>query len=166
MSHIIYRELVEKVSKVRKDRIPCKPLVVKDSSKYLKYYADKFLSELTFGKFVVFQQIQDDNMYYPQMGVYVNSSLLDMAVCHSILEPPRSWMYHTEIKSDDYEYFISDFNMEVKDYVNWGSSIIKIFAIYDKKPNWKELKEAFEKTMWYELTDEQERNRAINRILK
>lgn len=138
-----------------------------DFVKYNEYYADELIGDLEYGKFVVYPySLGDGYISYPQMGFFVKISVWDMATVYSILEFPRNWMDRHKIEYDGRVMWNSDYDVNIINYVNWGDSMIHIFGVYDKKPTWKEMREAYEKSFWYELTEEQKRNRSINNILR
>jgi hypothetical protein len=121
-------------------------------------------SELKMGKFFLYQIIKETNtntyFTYPNLALFIDYTVIDQTLCYNYIDMIRTWNFNFKNKND----FFSQDDYKISDHVDWGNSFIYIFGIWDKKPNWKELKAAYQKT--FSDYGNLERINKINTILK
>lgn len=111
----------------------------------------------------------DERIYYPKIGIYINSLPCDQTIEFEWVDLRRNWEYNKKFewnnngttKSSDFCYLSS----QVNSLPLWNDDIL-IYGAWDKLPGWKELKPYYQKTWWYHKTTEEKRNIIINHIIK
>ena len=59
---------------------------------------------------------------------------------------------------------VAEDKSELKSLILWGD-IMYVYGIWDIKPDWKQLRQAYERTLWFKKTKSELRDSQINRIL-
>jgi hypothetical protein len=110
---------------------------------------------------------RETNIYYPKLAIYLDNYIVDQALEVEYKNVRRTWEHRTK-----YTYLYKD-----KEYSNYASEIqginttilwdedLYVYGIWDKIPNWKELKKAYEKSIWFKRTKEELRDIKINSII-
>jgi hypothetical protein len=127
------------------------------------------------GNFFLYETIvkdyvnKKDVLFYPRLAIYINGYVIDMAPEIEYIDVRRTWEYKVEY---EYEYNDSKYTSlaceekgKLKSFIDWSDNIF-IYGKWETQPNWKELKKAYQKTIWYHTTIEQNRERLLNNILK
>ena len=106
---------------------------------------------------------------YPKLGVYLNSLPCDQTIEVEWVDCRRTWEWRTEY---DYEHdgktylnYIAEDRTEIERLALWSDSML-VYGVWDSKPNWKQLKQAYERTWWFHRTKDELRNLQLNRLLK
>jgi hypothetical protein len=113
-------------------------------------------------------------LHYPRVAIYLNNRLIDMALEIDFFNVRRGWE-----KRREYELTYTDRDGNEKSYKDWPSeqptkieSIIlwddsvNVYGVWDKLPDWKELRKAYSKTIWFHRSKEDNRDFLLNGILK
>jgi hypothetical protein len=113
-------------------------------------------------------------LHYPRVAIYLNDRLLDMAFVIDFYNVRRSWENNRE-----YEFTYTDNNGNEQTYTDWPSqrqteieSIIiwddsvNVYGHWDGLPVWKELRKAYQKTIWFHRSKEDNRDFLLGSILK
>jgi hypothetical protein len=113
-------------------------------------------------------------LHYPRVAIYLNNRLVDMALEIDFFNVRRGWE-----KRREYELTYTDRDGNEKSYKDWPSeqptkieSIIiwddsvNVYGVWDKLPDWKELRKAYSKTIWFHRSKEDNRDFLLNGILK
>lgn len=141
-----------------------------DNNKTPNVMGQYFLYELHIGNSYGSRadKIYKNLLTYPKLGIYLNSLPCDQTIEIEWIDYRRTWEWNSEYKykHDDKEYlnYIGELPTEVSRLPLWGDSML-IYDVWDSKPNWKELKQAYERTWWFFRTDEEKRDIQLNRIL-
>jgi hypothetical protein len=105
---------------------------------------------------------------YPRLGVYINSLPCDQTIEIEWVNPRRTWEWNSEYKYNhdgkEYMNYVGELPTEIVRLPLWGDSML-IYDVWDSKPNWKQLRQAYERTWWFWRSDEEKRNLQLNRIL-
>lgn len=99
---------------------------------------------------------------YPQMGIYLNMIPIDQTVELEWFNYRRTWEYNTSLSTGA---SVSDFSSELDSLILWQDTIF-VYGVWDTKPNWKQMKKAFDKTWWFHKTKEKMRYLKIHSLLK
>jgi len=108
-------------------------------------------------------------IYYPKIGIYINSIPCDQTVDVEWVNLRRSWEYNKkydwinekgETKKYDYCYL----GTQVQSLPIWGDDLL-IYGVWNKLPGWKELKKSYQRTWWFHKTIEEQRDIMINQLL-
>lgn len=54
---------------------------------------------------------------------------------------------------------------ELQSFIIWTNQLY-VYGAWDVKPSWKELRQAYEKTLWYGKSVEEQRDLNLKRILR
>jgi hypothetical protein len=110
-----------------------------------------------------------DRIYYPKLGIYINSLPCDQTIEVEWVDYRRSWEWRTEY---DYEYegktyknYIGELPTEIERLPLWDDTLL-IYGVWDSMPNWKQLRQAYERTWWFHRTANERRDIQLDRILK
>jgi len=121
------------------------------------------------GQFFLYETIIDKNLTYPKLGIYLDSYVIDMAIEHEWVDVRRTWEYKTEYEyvynGKNYTAYAYDDKTAIKSIIAWNDQIYS-YGVWDKKPTWKELKPAYEQTLWFKRTLPELRNLKLDNILR
>lgn len=111
----------------------------------------------------------DHELFYPKLGVYINGLPCDQTIEVEWVDYRRTWEWNTKY---DYEYdgkpyknYIGELPTEIERLPLWDDSLL-VYGVWDYKPNWKQLRQAYERTWWYHRTTDELRDLQLNRLLK
>lgn len=125
------------------------------------------------GQFFLYEKIEDDFLHYPKLGIYLNALTCDQALEIEWFDVRRRWEWHQtyELEYSDHDgvkrpfkAYVCDLPSEIKRLILWSDSM-EVYAVWDKMPDWKELRRAYEKTIWFSMSDDDKRDRILNTIL-
>ena len=112
-------------------------------------------------------------LHYPRVAIYLNSRLVDMALEIDFFNVRRSWESKHEHKLSytdrdgverSYADYPSEIATKIESIILWDDSV-NVYGVWDKLPDWKELRKAYEKTIWFGVTTEEMRDRKLKSIL-
>ena len=121
------------------------------------------------GQFFLYEATINDHLYYPKLALFVKYGIIDMAVNAQFIDVERSWEwkleYEQEYKDFKGEKMIAKVNpaeddAEIKNLILWNDS-----GAWDKMPTWKELRVAYQKTVWFSRSLEDKRDIYLRSIL-
>jgi hypothetical protein len=111
----------------------------------------------------------DHELFYPKLGVYLNGLPCDQTIEVEWVDYRRTWEWNTKY---DYEYdgkpyknYIGELPTEIERLPLWDDSLL-VYGVWDSMPNWKQLRQAYERTWWYHRTNDELRDLQLNRLLK
>ena len=111
----------------------------------------------------------DHQLFYPNLGIYLNSLPCDQTIEIEWVDYRRSWEWRTEY---DYEYegktyknYIGELPSEVERLPLWDDYLL-VYGVWDSIPNWKQLRQAYERTWWFHRTTDERRDIQLDRLLK
>ena len=112
-------------------------------------------------------------LHYPRIAIYLNDRLVDMAFEIDFFNVRRSWENREytfswtdeDGKERTYEAWASEMATEIESIIIWDDSV-KVYGHWDALPGWKELRKAYQKTIWFHRTKEDNRDLLLNGILK
>lgn len=125
------------------------------------------------GQFFLYEKILEGvvwHLTYPKLGIYLNELPCDQTIEIEWFDVRRSWEHRkpckgTTIHGKEYDAFASDQPSEISRLILW-SDCMNVYGVWDKMPGWKELRRAYEKTIWFHLSDQEKRDRNLSGILK
>jgi hypothetical protein len=164
----IFNNLEEAIkSRERVDKIYDQSKSFSDHRK--KYSLSKIYSDIDLrdmGKFFLYELVIGNKIiHYPKLAMYINSIVVDQAEEIEFVNVRRNCEYRIGfINENGYENNMSLLSAKIDSVILWSNDLL-VYGVWDKKPNWKELKGAYEKTWWYRLSDAQKRERKINLIV-
>jgi hypothetical protein len=112
-------------------------------------------------------------LHYPRVAIYLNNRLVDMALEIDFFNVRRSWEGRREYKftytdndgvEREFKQFPSEISTAIESIILWDDSV-NVYGVWDKLPGWKELRTAYEKTIWFSTTVEEKRDRKLKSIL-
>lgn len=111
----------------------------------------------------------DHELFYPKLGVYLNSLPCDQTIEVEWVDYRRTWEWNTEY---DYEYegktyqnYIGELPTEIERLPIWSDYLL-VYGVWNSMPNWQQLRQAYERTWWYHRTTDELRDLQLNRLLK
>ena len=121
------------------------------------------------GQFFLYEKIEDDLLHYPKLGLFLNDLPCDQTIELEWFDIRRSWEYrqtYTGKMQDGTEYKAHPYDLQsqIQRLILWDDSM-EVYGVWDKMPTWKELRVAYEKTIWFGLSIEEKRDRKIISIL-
>jgi hypothetical protein len=120
------------------------------------------------GNYFLYETIVDGNLSYPKLGIYIDSYVVDMALEIEWIDVRRTWeqnvKYSYEFNNKSYTNYADEIRSELKSLIQWNDDMI-VYGIWDTKPNWKQLRQSYERTIWFKKTKSELRNLQINRLL-
>lgn len=151
------------------------------SSKEFRFVGGRFRPEV--GQFMLYEHIElrSDRkggsyvvVRYPKVAVFLHSRLIDMAVEIDIFNVRRGWEYRREHTftyqekdgtEKEYECFPSEQPSGIESIIIWDDGV-NVYGVWDKLPGWKELKKAYQKTIWYSRSTEDNRDFLLGSLLR
>lgn len=127
------------------------------------------------GKVFLYEKLISDyttgeKLYYPKIGLYLNSLPCDQTVEVEWIDWRRTWEYNR-----NYEWMgdkgevenTGDFSLlptQVHTLPIWHDYLL-IYGVWDKLPSWKELRKYYERTWWFHKTIQDNRDIKINQLI-
>jgi hypothetical protein len=119
------------------------------------------------GNYFLYETIINDNLSYPKLGIYITSYLVDMAIEAQWVDVRRTWEENTEYSYEHdgklYTEYVSEIRTKPKTLIEWGDQLI-VCGIWKTKPNHKQLRIAYEETIWFKKSKSELRNLKINSL--
>ena len=125
------------------------------------------------GQFFLYEKIEDDFLYYPKLGIYLNALICDQTLEIEWFDVRRTWEWRQTYDGDygdidgpkrPFKGYVGDLQSEIQRLILWDDSM-EVYAVWDKMPDWKELRRAYEKTIWFGMSEDDKRDRILNTIL-
>lgn len=106
---------------------------------------------------------------YPKLGIYLNSLPCDQTIEVEWVDYRRTWEWNIEYdyvyQEKEYQNYMAEIPTEIKRLALWNDSML-VYGVWDSKPNWKQLKQAYERTWWFHRTIDELRDIQLDRLLK
>lgn len=131
------------------------------------------------GQFFLYEKVINNSygvdkslLSYPKLGLYLNSLPCDQTIELEWVDFRRTYEWNIKFKYT-YEYngkqnestsYLGELETNINRLPIWHDDIL-IYDIWDSKPNWKQLRQAYEKTWWFFRTDQEKRDIQLDRIL-
>jgi hypothetical protein len=112
-------------------------------------------------------------LHYPRVAIYLNNRLIDMALEIDFFNVRRNWENKREYKftytdrdgvEREYKQYPSEISTSIESIILWDDSV-NVYGVWDKLPGWKELRKAYEKTIWFSIPTEEMRERKLKSVL-
>lgn len=137
---------------------------------YKKYeFFESKYSPKVIGQFFLYEIYSNHEISYPKLGLYLNTLPCDQTIEVEFINLRRTWEWNTQYKytyeSKEYTNYIGELQTKVDSVILWGDSML-VYGLWDKKPNWKEMKKAYERTWWFWRSVDEKRNITLDNILK
>lgn len=121
------------------------------------------------GQFFLYEKIEDGLLHYPKLGIYLNTMPCDQTIEVEWFDVRRNWewriTYTAQMRDGtEFEKKVCDLPSKIQSLILWHDSI-EVYGVWDKIPTWKELRVAYEKTIWFGKTIEEKRDRKLRFIL-
>jgi len=118
------------------------------------------------GQFFLYEKIEDDLLHYPKLGIYLNELPCDQTIEVEWFDVRRSWEFRQTVMygGTGYKGFPSDLPSKIERLILWYNSM-EVYGVWDKMPTWRELRVAYEKTIWFGMSKDDRRDRKLNFLL-
>lgn len=104
---------------------------------------------------------------YPKLGVYLNALPCDQTIEVEWVDFRRTWEWRCEYDYIHNEQQFTGLVAELPTTINslplWGDSML-VYGLWDSKPDWKKIRQAYEKSWWFYRTQDELRNIQLDRI--
>ena len=134
------------------------------------FYSSKFTALLEPGiKFLYEYVDEEDNLHYPQIGMFLHSTSdhqtidLEFVVARRSFEKKKTFKYKSNGKVLDVPYI--NYRSRITNLVTLSTESFLIYGAWYKLPDWKTLRNHYENTWWFHKTIVQKRNIKVNSIL-
>lgn len=111
----------------------------------------------------------DHELFYPKLGLYLNSLPCDQTIEIEWVDYRRTWEsnmgYDFEYEGKKYQRFIYDNVTEIERLPIWHDYLL-VYGVWDTMPNWRQLRQAYERTWWFHRTTDELRDLQLDRLLK
>lgn len=111
---------------------------------------------------------------YPKLGIYLNSMPCDQTMILEWVDYKRTWEWNTKFKQvhtgqdgveREFTEYIGSLPIEIKNLPLWNDCML-VYDVWNGMPNWSQLRQAYERTWWFNRTVDEIRDLQINRIFK
>ena len=126
------------------------------------------------GQFFLYEIIDDsNNLHYPKIGIHLNNLPCDQTFEVEWVEHRRNWEWRVEIDVENtdadgvtkkFSNLVGEYPTMMRKLILWDDQI-KVYGAWYGLPDWKELKRAYEKTIWFSTTKEEMRERKLKSVL-
>lgn len=148
----------------------------------MKKHNDKYdflKAKVNTGKFFLYEITESikvveegyvERLYYPKLGLHIDDYIVDMAVEVEWVDVRRTWEnntqyeYISEYDGKTYKSWADDERTELRSCICWDDSMY-VYGVWDVKPTWKELKLAYQQTLWFRRTEQEIRDIKLSSIL-
>jgi hypothetical protein len=111
----------------------------------------------------------DHELFYPKLGLYLNSLPCDQTVELEWVDCRRTWewqvKYEYKYEGKKYHHYMGEVETEIQRLPMWHDYLL-IYGVWDSMPNWRQLRQAYERTWWFHRTTDELRNLQLERLLK
>lgn len=140
---------------------------------------ENFGTNLSMGaaKFFLYEKITPldkpkEQISHPKLGIFLDIYSCDQTIELEWIDHRRTWEYNTQYEyqfenngiSKTYKSLAADLRSELQYLVLWDDCMC-VYGIWDTMPNWKQLRQAYERTWWYYRSQDEIRDIQINRLL-
>jgi hypothetical protein len=121
------------------------------------------------GQVLLYENLTSNHhVYYPKLSVYINTLPCDQTIEYEFFDFRRSWEWREQVKmtdiyGKDFDMYIGEEPSMIQRHIQWGNYIM-VYGVWDSKPDWKELRRAYEETWWFHKTKQQKRDIKLNKI--
>lgn len=121
------------------------------------------------GQFFLYEKIEDDLLHYPKLGIFLNDLPCDQTIEVEWFDVRRTWEWRQTYVAkmrDGTEYEAHPYNLQsnIERLILWHDSM-EVYGAWDRMPTWKELRVAYEKTIWFGMSVEDRRDRKLRSII-
>jgi hypothetical protein len=148
----------------------------------MKKHNDKYdflKAKVNTGKFFLYEITESikaveegyvERLYYPKLGLHIDDYMVDMAIEVEWVDVRRTWEnntqyeYISDIDGKKYKSWADDERTELRSCICWDDAMY-VYGVWDVKPTWKELKLAYQQTLWFGRTEQEIRDIKLSSIL-
>ena len=150
-----YVDTINKIDGISKDE-----LYLRTPGKIFLY--EKFIGDQSY-------LTKDKHLYYPKIGIYLNGIPCDQTIEVEWTDWRRTWEYHKKYdwvndKGEDKKGEFFYLQSIVHSLPIWHDYLL-IYGVWDKLPNWKELRKYYERTWWFHKTIQDKRDIMLNKLI-
>lgn len=157
---------------IREKKNRCKLFRFENEEDEKEHYQkfDLHQTKIKTGQFFLYESVTEAQpvLTYPKLGLFIDTYLVDQALEVEWIDTRRTWEYNCEYEYDYngkiYTNIVAEDKSELKSLILWDD-VIYVYGIWDTKPDWKQLRQVYERTLWFKKTKSELRNSQINRIL-
>jgi hypothetical protein len=165
----------KKSQKITYTKLQAKDLEIDKHTEKYRFLKSKLQ---THGQYFVYECLVETDksieITYPKLGIYTYAYICDQTLEIEWIDIRRTWEYKTERehiyvdkngKEFKHNNYVSEDRTELRSLILWWDDLL-VYGSWDTLPNWKQLRQAYEKSWWFKREIDERRDIQIDRILK
>jgi hypothetical protein len=109
------------------------------------------------------------HLSYPKLGIYLNDLPCDQTIELEWFDIRRTWEHMlpcsaTDIYGKEFTTYAGNYPSEIRRMILWDDTML-VYGAWNGMPSWKELRRAYEKTLWFAIDEQAKRDRTLRSIL-
>jgi hypothetical protein len=124
------------------------------------------------GQHFLYETIKDGAityLSYPKLGIYLNDLPCDQTIELEWFDIRRTWEHMlpcsaTDIYGKEFTTYAGNYPSEIRRMILWDDTML-VYGAWNGMPSWKELRRAYEKTLWFAIDEQAKRDRTLRSIL-
>ena len=120
------------------------------------------------GQLFLYEKEIKDKVSFPQIGIYLNCYILDMAIGVEFIPYRRTWenniSYDYVYNGKNYQNTYSELESRIEHFICWNDSLL-VYGVWDKLPNFQTLRKAYQNTWTFYKTISEKRDINLVNIL-
>ena len=132
---------------------------------------DLHQTKIKTGQFFLYESVigrGQSVLTYPKLGLFIDTYLIDQALEVEWIDTRRTWEYNCEYEYDyngkTYTNIVAEDRSELKSLILWDD-VMYVYGVWDVKPTHKELRLAYEQTLWFRRSEQEIRDIKLKRVL-
>lgn len=148
------------------------------SKKWDFYKIDDKFDHREMGKFflyekVVYKQDRTAQLFYPKLAIYLNELTCDQTTEVEWVDYRRTYEWNIKYKythtdkdgnQREFKHYLAELETKIERLPLWWDELL-VYGAWDSKPNWKQLRQAYERTWWFYRDEDEKRDIQLSRIL-
>lgn len=160
------------INQIKEKKNIKKPIVylgIDDEVRMKLHRKNYSIKDYTTGKFILYEVLYKGIITYPKLAIIINTYVIDMAIEIEYIDVRRTWEHKTVFEyqhnGEIYEAYASENKSLLKTTIIWNDEFF-VYGTWDSKPKFKDLKEAYKKTLWFNKTTQEQRDLTLNNLLR
>ena len=149
------------------------PKFSEHAKKYGFFNACDRFNHRKFGKFFLYEKVyynrdRTTKLFYPKLAIYLNELPCDQTTevewidCRRVIEWNIQYKYTH--KDKEYKNYLAEIETKIERLPLWWDDLL-VYGAWDSMPDWKQLRQAYERTWWFYRDEDEKRDIQLNRIL-
>lgn len=118
--------------------------------------------------FFLYEKEIENKVSYPQIGIFLNCYMIDMAIEVEFATYRRTWEYNEVYKylynDKEYENIYAELSTRIEHFLCWDNSLL-VYGVWDKLPDFRTLRSVYQNTWTFYKTISEKRDINLVNIL-